>query len=71
MIGGCLFAVLVGADPGWLAILMAVMVLARIIHMVLYYQIATERESRPRSYFFMLSWFAKCRHPHSRLCCPL
>ena len=23
MIGGCLFAVLVGADPGWLAILMA------------------------------------------------
>ncbi|MCL4410408.1 MAG: MAPEG family protein [Gammaproteobacteria bacterium] len=58
MIGGCLFAVLVGANPSLLAILMAVMVIARILHMVLYYQIATEKNPSPRSYFFMLSWFA-------------
>lgn len=58
MIGGFIFAVFAGADAGWLSMLMAIMVIARILHMILYYQIATEKNPSPRSYFFMLSWLA-------------
>lgn len=56
MLGGAIFAILAGANPVWLQGLLAVMVVSRIAHMVLYYGIATEKNPSPRSYFFMLSW---------------
>lgn len=58
MIGGALFAMLAGANPMWLQLLLAIMVLSRIAHMLLYYGIATEKNPSPRSYFFALSWLA-------------
>ncbi|RUO18749.1 hypothetical protein CWE08_10995 [Aliidiomarina iranensis] len=58
MVGGAIFAILAGANPQWLQGIMAIMVVSRIAHMVLYYGIATDKNPSPRSYFFMLSWFA-------------
>ncbi|RUO32675.1 MAPEG family protein [Aliidiomarina sanyensis] len=58
MVGGALFAILAGANPVWLQALMAIMVVSRIAHMLLYYGIATEKNPSPRSYFFAISWFS-------------
>jgi len=58
MLGAIVFAILAGTDAGWTGMLVAVMAIARIIHMVLYYAIATERNPSPRSYFFMIGWLA-------------
>lgn len=58
MVGGALFAILAGGNPVWVQGLLAIMVVARIAHMVLYYGIATEKNPSPRSYFFMIGWFA-------------
>lgn len=43
-------------DASWLAIWVWVFWAARLIHMVLYYAIATETNPSPRSYFFMLGF---------------
>ncbi|GAP77176.1 hypothetical protein W04_3761 [Pseudoalteromonas sp. SW0106-04] len=40
------------------AIASAVFVAARVVHMLLYYVIATESNPSPRSYFFMIGWLA-------------
>ena len=58
MLGGSFFAMLVGADTGVVAALVWTMLVARIIHMVLYYAIATEKNPSPRSYFFIIGWLA-------------
>ncbi|RUO63294.1 Uncharacterized conserved protein, MAPEG superfamily [Pseudidiomarina planktonica] len=58
MLGASFLAILVGVDAGWTTLLIAIMALSRIIHMVLYYAIATEQNPSPRSYFFMLGWIA-------------
>lgn len=58
MIGGALFAMLAGANGTWVESLLAILVITRVVHMVLYYAIATERNPSPRSYFFALSWLA-------------
>lgn len=52
MIGTLLLAILSGYDPQWTAALCWIYAAARIIHMVLYYAIATEKNPSPRSYFF-------------------
>lgn len=39
-----------------LAIIVWIFAIARIIHMVLYYKIATEKNPSPRSYFFILGF---------------
>ncbi|WP_448548187.1 MAPEG family protein [Thalassotalea fusca] len=51
-------AMIVGVAPHILAILTWVFVIARIIHMVLYYKIATEKNPSPRSYFFLIAFLA-------------
>ena len=58
MLGTCFLAVLVGANPFWAAVLIWAFGVARVIHMVLYYVIATEKNPSPRSYFFMLGLLA-------------
>lgn len=51
-------AIFVGVDSLWFAISIWVYAFARIIHMLLYYGIATEKNPSPRSYFFMLGVIA-------------
>ncbi|ANB24996.1 hypothetical protein A6F57_07125 [Alteromonas stellipolaris] len=47
----CMF---VGVTPLYLAILAWVYGLCRIVHMALYYAMATERNPSPRTYFYMI-----------------
>ncbi|MBQ4831003.1 MAPEG family protein [Alteromonas sp. MMG017] len=47
----CMF---VGVTPLYLAILAWVYGLCRIVHMALYYGMATERNPSPRTYFYMI-----------------
>jgi len=54
MFGPALLGMLVGMDAYWLGILVWVYAIARILHMALYYVIATEKNPSPRSYFFMV-----------------
>jgi len=54
MFATAFLAILVGANPFWVGLLVWVFVAARIMHMALYYAIATERNPSPRSYFFMI-----------------
>jgi len=54
MLGPAFLAILTGMDAYWLGILVWVFAVARIIHMALYYMIATEKNPSPRSYFFMI-----------------
>lgn len=58
MLGAAFLAILAGASPLVVAWLSWIMVLARVIHMVLFYAIATNKNPSPRSYFFMLAWLA-------------
>ena len=58
MLGTVFLAVLSGANPFWTALLTAFFAVARILHMILYYVIATYINPSPRSYFFMLGWLA-------------
>lgn len=54
IIASSFLAVLVGANPLLTGILIMIFAVARIMHMVLYYVIATETNPSPRSYFFMI-----------------
>ena len=47
-------AVLVGLSPASLAWTAWIFAIARLIHMVLYYNIATEKNPSPRSYFYVV-----------------
>ncbi len=58
MLGTCFLAVLIGVSPYWAAVFIWAFVIARIIHMTLYYVIATEKNPSSRSYFFMLGLLA-------------
>ena len=58
MLGASFLAILVGADVFWTGLLVWVMALARIVHMVLYYAIATQKNPSPRSYFYLLAVLA-------------
>ena len=53
MIGASFLAVLVGANVFWTGVLILVFAMSRIIHMILYYLISTEKNPSPRSYFFI------------------
>lgn len=57
-LGSAFLAILVGASSSWVAMCIWVYALARIVHMVLYYLIATEKNPSPRSYFFLLGLLA-------------
>jgi uncharacterized MAPEG superfamily protein len=58
MLGTVFLAVFVGADVAWTGILVWVYAGARIIHMVLYYAIATDVNPSPRSWFFLIGLVA-------------
>jgi uncharacterized MAPEG superfamily protein len=58
MLGTAFLAMFIGADPTWTGILVWVFALARIIHMVLYYAIATDVNPSPRSWFFLIGFIA-------------
>jgi len=58
MLGTAFLAILVGANARWAAVFIWAFVISRIIHMLLYYVIATEKNPSPRSYFFMLGLFS-------------
>lgn len=58
MLGTAFLAMFVGADVAWTAILVWVFAGARILHMVLYYVIATDVNPSPRSWFFLLAFAA-------------
>jgi uncharacterized MAPEG superfamily protein len=58
MLGTIFVAVSVGADVKWTGILVWVFAIARIIHMVLYYVIATNVNPSPRSWFFLIGLVA-------------
>lgn len=60
MLGASFFAILTGAHPVWTQVIIAIMVIARFAHMVLYYSIATNKNPSPRTWFFMLAWLANC-----------
>jgi glutathione S-transferase len=45
-------------DAYWLGILVWIYAISRILHMALYYVIATESNPSPRSYFFMVGFVA-------------
>jgi len=54
MLGTAFLALFAGVDATWTGILVWAYALARILHMALYYGIATEKNPSPRSYFFLL-----------------
>lgn len=47
-------ALFIGIQSAWLGYWVLLFAIARIIHMVLYYAIATEKNPSPRSWFFVL-----------------
>lgn len=57
MLFSMLLAILAGFDASALALLSWVYALARVIHMALYYAIATEKNPSPRSYAYSLALF--------------
>lgn len=57
-LGTVLFAFAINYQNSIFAIGMWVYVLARIVHMALYYAIATEKNPSPRSYFFLIGVIA-------------
>lgn len=58
MVTTSFLAMLIGADSSWTAVLIWTFVAARLVHMLLYYWIATEKNPSPRSYFFMIGLLA-------------
>lgn len=54
MFGSAVLAMLVGMDGFWLGMLVWVYAIARILHMALYYLVATEKNPSPRSYFYLV-----------------
>lgn len=58
-IGSVLLGIFAGAHPRWLGIAVMVYAFARIVHMILYYAIATEKNPSPRSYFFGIALLAQ------------
>ena len=53
-LGTSFLAIFVAANAIWAGVLIWIYVCARIIHMILYYAISTEKNPSPRSYFFLI-----------------
>lgn len=53
-LGTAFLAIFVSADAFWTGVFIMVFALSRIIHMILYYMISTEKNPSPRSYFFLI-----------------
>ena len=57
-IGTVLFAFVINYQSPVFALCVWIYVIARVIHMALYYAIATEKNPSPRSYFFLIGIIA-------------
>jgi uncharacterized MAPEG superfamily protein len=53
-----LLATYTQVEPYWLGVAVWIYALARIVHMLLYYAIVTERNPSPRSYAFLVGFLA-------------
>ena len=58
LLGTAFLAILAGANAFWTGVLIWIYALARLMHMLLYYAIATETNPSPRSYFFLIGFGA-------------
>jgi uncharacterized MAPEG superfamily protein len=58
ILGAAFLAILMEASVFWTGLLIWIIALSRLLHMVLYYKIATEKNPSPRSYFFLLGFLA-------------
>lgn len=58
MLGTSFMAILITANALWTGIFVWIYAIARILHMTLYYAIATEKNPSPRTVFFMIGLFA-------------
>lgn len=58
LLGAAFLAILAGANALWTGVLIWTYALARLMHMLLYYAIATETNPSPRSYFFLIGFGA-------------
>ncbi|QIZ76190.1 MAPEG family protein [Ferrimonas lipolytica] len=58
LLGTAMLAIFTQFDPEQLALILWIFAVARIIHMVLYYAIATENNPSPRSYFYAIALLA-------------
>ncbi|GAA0300961.1 hypothetical protein GCM10009128_20130 [Psychrosphaera haliotis] len=54
-----IIAIMVGVTPQHLLNVTIVFFIARLVHMVLFYAIATNKNPSPRSYFYMIGLFAQ------------
>lgn len=58
MLGASLLCIIAGAAPKITALLIWIYAAARLMHMLLYYLIATDKNPSPRSYFFLIGFLA-------------
>lgn len=58
MLGTAFMAILIGASALWTGVFIWIFAIARIVHMTLYYSIATEKNPSPRTVFFMIGLLA-------------
>ncbi len=58
LLGTVMLAIFAGTNPQWTAVCLWLYALARLVHMLLYYAIATEKNPSPRSYFYGLALMA-------------
>lgn len=58
MLGTVFLALFAGTQAFWTGVIIWVYAVSRIVHMLLYYAIATDKNPSPRSYFFLLGLFA-------------
>ncbi|HAO26454.1 MULTISPECIES: MAPEG family protein [unclassified Methylophaga] len=58
LLGTTFMAILIGANALWTGIFVWLFAIARIVHMGLYYAIATEQNPSPRTWFFMVGLLA-------------
>lgn len=54
MLGSVFLAIFANANPKWIGIYTMAYAVVRLVHMLLYYAIATEKNPSPRSYFYLL-----------------
>jgi len=55
LLGAALLALQIDTPADWTATFLWTFAIARLIHMVLYYAIATDKNPSPRSYFYLLA----------------
>ena len=58
MLGTVFLAIFANVNPKWIGIYTMTFAVARIIHMLLYYFIATEKNPSPRSYFYLIAFIS-------------